>query len=365
MTRSKITIFLSDLGGGGAEKVMLNLADGFVAENFAVDLVLVRKAGAYVSRINPKVKLVNLKGKSLFRSLPMLIRYLKKEQPSVLLSALEDTNVVAILAKWLGNRPTQVAVTVHNTLSQESLYANNLKRKFVPYIVPWLYLLADNVVTVSQGVAQDLIKLGLSEKKITVIYNPILTLELQTKLQQPLEHPWFFPQQPPVILGIGRLTRQKDFPTLIHSFLEVQKQIPLRLMILGEGEERTSLESLIRQLGIAENVLLLGFVQNPYVYMKQAKVVVLSSAWEGFGNVLVESMAAGTPVVSTDCPYGPNEILACGEYGRLVPVGDVDGMAKAIFETLQSIPDRKHLKSRAMDFNSEISVQNYLSLFNI
>lgn len=364
MTNSKIAIFLSDLGGGGAEKVMLNLADGFINKNLAVDLVLVRKTGAYVSQINPRVNLVNLQGKSLIRSLPLLIRYLKQEQPSILLSALEDTNIVAIFAKWLANTATKVVVTVHNTLSQESIHAKNLKRKLVPYLIPWLYMLTDEVVAVSQGVAHDLIKLGLSTKKIAVIYNPVITSEIKTKLQQPLEHTWFLTHQTPVILGVGRFKQQKDFPTLIRAFYEVQKQIPAKLVILGEGEERSNLESLIDKLGIAEDVLLPGFVQNPYKYMKQADVVVLSSAWEGFGNVLVEAMATGTPVVSTDCPCGPAEILVDGKYGKLVSVGDIEGMAKAITETLQSNSDQEQLHSRAMEFSSQIAVSEYLDLFS-
>ena len=364
MKISKIAIFLSDLGGGGAEKVMLNLADGFIARNLAVDLVLVRKTGAYISQINPKLNLIDLQGKSLSRSLPLLIRYLKQEQPSVLLSALEDTNIVAIFAKWLANVGTKVTVTVHNTLSQESIHANDLKRKLVPYLVPWLYLLADNVVAVSHGVAQDLIKLGLSKHKINAVYNPIVTPDLETKLQQSLEHPWFSSDEPPVIMGVGRLDKQKDFPTLIRAFAEVRKRIPAKLIILGEGDEKSNLQSLIDKLGIKEDVLLPGFVQNPYVYMQQANIVVLSSAWEGFGNVLVEAMAAGTPVVSTDCPCGPAEILADGKYGKLVSVADVNGMAKAIYQTLNEVPNTDKLIRRASEFSQEKAVTKYIELFN-
>ena len=363
MKTPKIAIFLTDLGGGGAQKVMLNLADGFIDRDLAVDLVLVSKTGAYVSQINPRVNLIDLQGKSLSRSLPLLIRYLKQEQPSVLLSALEDTNIVAIFAKWLANTATKVTVTVHNTLSKEPIHTESLKRKFIFYLIPWLYLLADNVVAVSHGVAKDLIKLGLSKHKINAIYNPIVTPKLNVKLQQSLEHPWFSSDQPPVILGVGRFNIQKDFPTLIRAFAEIRKQISAKLIILGEGEEKSNFESLINKLGVTQDVLLPGFVQNPYVYMKQANIVVLSSAWEGFGNVLVEAMAAGTPVVSTDCPYGPAEILADGKYGKLVSVGDVNGMAKAIYQTLNEVPNTDKLTCRAFEFSQEKAVTKYIKLF--
>ncbi len=361
---SKIAIFLSDLGGGGAERVMLNLASGFVEQNIDVDLVLVRKIGSYVSQINPKVRVINLKGKSLFKSLPFLIQYLKQEQPSVLLSALEDTNIVVILAKSLAGITTKTVVTVHNTLSQESTHASNLKRKFVPYFVPWFYRGADSVVTVSSGVAQDLTRLGVSEKKITVIYNPIVTPEYKKKLQQNLEHPWFLSSQPPIILGVGRLNQQKDFSTLIKAFAKARQSIPSRLMILGEGEQRDELELLAKKLGVMEDVALPGFVDNPYIYMREAKLLVLSSAWEGFGNVLVEAMGAETPVISTNCPYGPAEILADGKYGELVAVGDIDKMAEAIVNTLGDIPNKQAIKSRACEFSLEIAIEKYLNVFN-
>ncbi|NLO89188.1 MAG: glycosyltransferase, partial [Clostridia bacterium] len=187
------------------------------------------------------------------------------------------------------------------------------------------------VVAVSQGVADDLVKTtGLMRELIKVIYNPIVTPELLEKAKESIGHPWFKPGQPPVILSAGRLTAAKDFPTLIHAFARVRAERLARLMILGEGEERPNLESLVRELGLESDVSMPEFVENPYAYMARAAVFVLSSAWEGFGNVLVEAMAVGTPVVSTDCPSGPAEILEGGKWGKLVPVGDVEKLAKAL-----------------------------------
>ena len=200
----------------------------------------------------------------------------------------------------------------------------------------WLYPKADFVVGVSQGVIDDLKRvLRFDSKKVQVIYNPIVDEELLRKTDEPLDHPWFRPGKPPVILGVGRLAKEKDFPTLIRAFALVRKERPARLMILGEGEERPNLEALVRELGLEEDVALPGFVDNLYKYMKRAAVFVLSSLWEGLPTVLIKAMALGTPVVATDCPSGPAEILEGGKWGCLVPPGDPKDLAKAILDTLE------------------------------
>ena len=279
--------------------------------------------------------MVDLKSKRVLYSLPGLMRYLRRERPKALLSAMDHANVVALWAKKLARAPTRVVVSVHNTTSIATKRAKNMRGRMMPLFIRKFYPWADAVVAVSKGVAEDLLKIaGLPKEKIRVIYNPVITPDLLAKAEEPVDHPWFRPGEPPVILGVGRLTAQKDFPTLIRAFALVRKQRPARLMILGEGEERAKLEALVRELSLEKDVSLPGFVDNPYKYMKRAAVFVLSSRWEGFGNVLVEAMACGTPVVSTDCPSGPREILDGGRWGRLVAVGDVSSMAKAIEETL-------------------------------
>ena len=360
----KVAIFLMDLGGGGAERVMLNRAHGFLTQGMEVDLILVKAEGPYLSQLSSKINLVKLKSSRLLFSLPALIRYLKQTKPSVLLSALEDTNIIALLAKKFSGVSSKIIVTVHNHLSCESRNATQLKRRMTPQLVKLFYPWADHIVAVSQGVADDLVHLGLDPKKIQAIFNPIVTSELRLKLQEELEHPWFQAGQPPVILGIGRLTRQKDFSTLIRAFAELKQSLFIRLMILGEGEERLNLENLVQELGLSEYVLFPGFVANPYAYMAKAGIVVLSSAWEGFGNVLVEAMAAGTPVLATDCESGPAEILDYGKYGRLVPVGNPKEMAFSIADTLQTPLNQEDLKKRAEEFTLEKAVAQYGKLLN-
>ncbi|VXD11301.1 Glycosyl transferase, group 1 [Planktothrix serta PCC 8927] len=360
-----IAIFLMDLGGGGAERVMINLAQGFVDHQLSVDLVLVQAKGPYLSQLPAGVNVVTLNSSRLLLSIPKLIQYLKKKQPKFLLSALDDTNFIAILAGKIAGNSTKVAVTVHNNLSQESQNAPQLKRRLTPTFVGWFYPSADYVIGVSNGVTDNLITLGSPPEKTHFIYNPIVSAELLEKLQESVNHPWFASGQPPVILGVGRLSPQKDFATLIRAFAQVRKQHQARLIILGEGSKLDYLKGLVQDFDLTEDVAFPGFVDNPYSYMARAGVLVLSSAWEGFGNVLVEAMAAGTPVVSTDCESGPAEILAQGKYGKLVPVADSQAMAEAILATLTEPTNPEPLKQRAMEFSLENSVNQYLRILRM
>ncbi|GAB4524354.1 MAG: glycosyltransferase [Pleurocapsa sp.] len=363
---SKVAIFLTALDGGGAEKVMLNLAQGFIESGISVDLLLVKAEGSYLSQIPPEVKLIDFQAHRLLSSIFSLISYLKTKQPQALITAL-DTNVIAAWLRRWGGISTTTIVTVHNNLSLESRHAKSIKRKLTAKFARWFYGWADNIVAVSHGVAQDLLKIGLPKEKIKVIYNPIVTSELMKKLQEQnsLDSSWFAPGEPPVILGVGRLNEQKDFPTLIKAFAQLRQQQSVRLIILGEGEERSNLQALIEELDITQDVALPGFVDNPYIYMANATVLVLSSAWEGFGNVLVEAMAAGTPVVSTDCPSGPAEILANGKYGKLVAVGNKKELAQAIEKTIQQKSNPDILRQRANDFTLKQAIMHYVNLFNV
>jgi len=236
----------------------------------------------------------------------------------------------------------------------------------MPFLMRLFYPWADKVVAVSKGVADDLVRITrLPKDKIQVIYNPVVTSEFFIKAEEPLDHPWFKPGEPPVILGVGRLTEAKDFPTLIRAFTLVRKERPARLMILGEGEDRPKLDALVKELGLEKDVALPGFVENPYKYMKRAAVFVLSSKWEGLPTVLIEAMALGTPVVSTACPSGPSEILEGGKWGRLVPVGDVEALAKAIVEALSTSHDKYAFQRHTQLFNWDVILTYYLKVLGM
>jgi glycosyltransferase involved in cell wall biosynthesis len=360
-----IAFFLVNLDGGGAEKVMLTLAGGFAEKGLKVDLVLVKLEGEYLSLISPKVRVVNLARARLISSLPPLIQYLKQNQPKVLISALEDPNTLSIIAKILARVSTRVIITVHNPLSLNQ-QSNQLKRKLTPFFVRWLFPFADSIVSVSQGVADGIARISrLPLEDIKVIYNPIFMPGLVEKSHEPIDVPWLLDEQNPVVLGIGRLSQEKDFATLINAFAIVQKQYSVKLIILGQGAELTSLQALVKELNLVDEVAFLGFVNNPYPYMAKAKMLVMTSVLEGFGNVLVEGMIVGTPVVSTDCESGPAEILANGKYGHLVNIGDIQGLAIAMIDTLKNPLDPDLLKQRGREFSLEAALTKYQQLFDL
>jgi glycosyltransferase involved in cell wall biosynthesis len=247
------------------------------------------------------------------------------------------TNLIALWAKRLARVSTRVVVNEQNSLSSRvQYYASDVRMRMMPRLIRWFYPWAYGIVAVSQGLGEDLAReTKLPKERIRVIHNAMVTPELRRKAQASLDHPWFKPGEPPVILAAGRLTAQKDFPTLIHAFDKVRKTHPARLLILGEGEDRLSLEALIRHLGLQEIVQLPGFISNPYPYMAQAYLFVLSSRWEGLPGVLIEAMFCGTRLIATDCPSGPKEILQNGRYGSLVPVGDPISLGNAIVAALR------------------------------
>jgi glycosyltransferase involved in cell wall biosynthesis len=331
----KVAVLVPGLYGGGAERAMLKLARGISARGYPVDLVLARAEGPYLTEIPESVRLVDLCARRVLASLPPLVRYLRGEEPDALLSVLH-ANVVALWARRLARVPTRVIVSERNTLSSAGQhYASDLRMRLTPYLKSYFYPWADGIVAVSEGVADDLAQMtGIPREQIQVIYNPIVTPELHQRAQVSVEHAWFKPGQPPVVLAVGRLTVQKDFATLIRAFAWVRQTRRARLLILGEGADRPALEALVGRLGVSQDVSLPGFVLNPYSFMAQASVFVLSSRWEGLPGAVIEALYCGAPVVATDCPGGPREILGDGEYGRLVPVGDSVALSRAIEATL-------------------------------
>jgi glycosyltransferase involved in cell wall biosynthesis len=362
MADTLIAFFLSHLAGGGAERVAVNLATSLLNRGYAVDMVLVRAEGPLLGEVPPGVRVVDLHRKRTLTSLPALVRYMRREKPCVLMSILDHTNLIAIWSKLLARTDTKVVIDNQIHLSTLIRHTPKIQEKIYPYLIRLFERNAAAVVSVSQGAADDLSHLaGIRRERITVIYNPVVYPEMDKLKDRPLDHPWFAPGQPPVVLGGGRLTLQKDFPTLLRAFSLVRQERPARLVILGEGELRQELSALALELHIDADFDLPGFV-NPYAYMARSGVFVLSSAWEGFGNVLVEAMACGTQVVSTDCPSGPSEILEGGKFGRLTPVGDPDALARAIQDALDHPLPASFLRARAAIFSVEAAAEKYLQV---
>jgi len=357
-----IAFFLPSVRAGGAQRVVVNLVQGIAERGLPVDVVLVNKDGAFLQELPASVRIVDLHAGRLLRSLAPLARYLRKERPRVLVSSMSHANLIALWASKLAGGRLPVVVTEHSTMSQAGTTPGQLDRGFLPALLRTFYPWAASVVAVSKGAADDLARTsGLPRERVQVVYNPVITPALMAHSQEPPDHPWFEPGQPPVVLGVGRLTPAKDFPTLLRAFAEVRRRRPARLMILGEGAERPKLEAIVRELGIGEDVALPGFRENAAAYMAASSVFVLSSAWEGLPTVLIEALAAGARVVSTDCPSGPREILQGGRLGRLVPVGDVNALADGIQAVLDC--PRIELPSGALTpFTRDAAVDNYLRL---
>lgn len=360
-SKDRIAFFLPGLYEGGAERVILNLAKGVAERGYLVDLVLARAEGPYMSQVPPCVRLIDLKAARVLTSLPSLIRYLRSEQPTTLLSAL-FANVIALMARRLSGLPQRLVISEHNTLSSVMHNQPDLRWQLYPKMAGWLYPGADEIIAVSNGVAEDLARTTtVPRQRIQVVYNPVVTTELYQKSKMALDHPWFEPGEPPVIVAVGRLTPQKAFDVLIRAFSQVRNRRPVRLLILGEGEDRPLLESLIKQLGLERDISLLGFVQNPYPYMAHAALFVLSSRWEGLPTVLIEALYLGTPIVATDCPGGSREILKNGIYGRLVPVDCDQILADAIDTSLYQQVVCSSRESWA-PYTSDFVVDRYLKL---
>jgi glycosyltransferase involved in cell wall biosynthesis len=360
MSMKRIALFVPSLAGGGAEKVSVNLLKELVVRKVPVDLVLAAAEGPYLDLVPKQVRIVNLAAGRVVKAILPLTQYLRQNKPIALLSQMHYANIAAVLAKELSRSPTRLVLVEQNTASCEAA----IRTKFIFPLMKLLYPRADAVVGVSKGVAKDLVQLGISGQNIHAVYSPIVDQDLIAKSQEPLEHPWFQAGTPPVFLNVGRLTDQKDQVTLIRAFALLRQQTMARLLILGEGKDRSKLEAIAQELGVADDISMPGFVKNPYAYMSRASAFVLSSLSEGLPTVLIEAMACGCPVISTDCPYGPEEILEGGVHGSLVPVGDAIALSTAMAQVLKTPLSKEALIQRAMEFSAERSVSQYLALFD-
>ena len=397
----RIALFLPSLAGGGAEACMVRIAEAMVRRGLQVDLALCERKGPLLDQVPPEVQIIELGAAPMLVArartlaadpagllrllqpvllawqpphrlphLPALVRYMRRVRPDALLAALPTPNLLAVWARRLAAVPTRIVISERNALSAKVSRSRHWRKRHLPALLGRTYPLADAIVAVSNGVADDLAAgIGIPRGRITTVYNPVVSPELAAKAEQPVDHPWFGSGAPPVVLGIGALIPQKDFPTLIRGFAKLRAERECRLVILGQAPspERTQaqkaeLMALAASQNVSAHLDLPGFVSNPFAYMARAAVFVLSSRYEGLPGVLIQALACGCPAVSTDCPYGPREILDGGRYGELVPVGNSDALAASILRTLAAPPPRALLRERAQEFSVERAVERYLQL---
>jgi glycosyltransferase involved in cell wall biosynthesis len=360
----KISIVLPDLKGGGAERLHLYLANEWVQRGYAVEFLLMRKHGELLPLLPPEITVVDF-GVDRIRQLARpLSKYLKQSRPDVILSAMWPLTSLTVIAWLLSGRHGRLFLSDHNQLSVSCGRELRTSSFFLKILMRLTYPFATGIIAVSQGVKEDLCRLGgFPEARVSVIYNPAaIGCSPHRESREVREKLWGvgFSYH---VLSVGTLKEQKDHETLIKAFACLPRELNAKLTILGEGSLRTKLGSLIAQLGLQSRVCMPGFVIDPYPWFRTADLFVLSSQWEGFGNVIVEALECGVPVVSTDSPSGPAEILENGRYGKLVPVDDADALAEAMLSSLSGKHDRQALINRAKDFSVEKIAEDYLDYF--
>ena len=329
---TRLAIFVATSGHSGVDRVIRNLVTGLERLGVSTDLLQVEGHGPHLDLTGwQHVRRVPLGSRHVNTALPALVRYLRREQPAVLLADKYRVNRLAILARRLAGTPTRLALRIGTTVSQGLQHRGRLTRAAETWTFRHLYRRVETVLTPSEGAARDLERLaGWPAGRVRTVPSPVLD---EQRLAAPLPRPahaWFQPSQPPVILGVGELSARKDFETLLRGFALLRERRPCRLMILGRGGRREALAALAAELGVADAVDLPGFVPDPYPYMAHCAAFALTSRWEGMPVVLIEALALGTPALAADCPSGPAEILRRGEAGALVPMGDPRAVAQGL-----------------------------------
>lgn len=360
----RVCVFLADLQGGGAERMMVQLAAGIAAHGVTVDLVVADAQGPYVSEVPASVQLVALGRARTASAVLPLAAHLRHTRPDVLFTTLHHAAVAAAIASRLAGGNVRLFVREASTPLHRGARTTDPRAWAIGAAMRWVYAIADGVIAVSEGVADGLVRhRGVPKEKVHTLYNPVVTTELPALAAMDPGHAWLGPGAPPVVLAVGSLRPVKGYATLLEAFARVRAASSARLLILGEGRQRKELVARAAALGLADDVDFAGFVANPFAYMARSAVFVLSSEREGLPGALIQAMACGCPVVATDCPSGPAEILEGGRYGELVPVGDADAMAAAILRTLAAPRRDAALRSRAARFASGAVVSAHVAAF--
>lgn len=361
----KICIITSSLNGGGAQKVAVNLANHFADSDYSVDLVVFKLIGPYQSLVNKKVTLVNLNASLRGYLFFKMRQYLRTNRKAQVLSVLRGVNVYVGFAAY-GLKIKSLTFSEQNTMNATEI-KSQLRKNFYKFLMKVAYNRADCIIANSDDTKSDLVKSRIiPAEKAVVIRNPVLASDFQRLKGEKLDEPWFLDEDKKVILSVGRLHRQKNFSFLISVFKEVHEINAFsRLVIVGEGEEKERLFGLIEKEGLSEGIRIIEFQKNIYPYYENSDVFALTSDWEGFGNVLVEALSVGLPVVSTNCPGGPKMILENGKYGKLIPLGDKKAYVKALLAALEDPIKRQESIKYAFHYSVEKVAREYLKVMDL
>lgn len=341
---------------------MKNLIPELARRGYAVDLLKVRRHGPNLDEIPDGVRVIDLGSKHTYSCLPGIIKYLRSEKPDVMLADKDRVNRTALLARFLARSDCRLVLSSGTTLSIDLQNRGGFERWLQRTSFGRLYPFADKLIVTSEGVADDTAAYtGLAREHIEVVPSPVVPDSLlSAELAKP-DHAWFGDNQPPLIVSVGELGARKDFQTLLRGFARLRKTRACHLMILGRGKQKDELEQLASELGVADDVEFPGFVDSPYAYLAHADLFAFTSRWEGLGFVIIEALAVGTPVVSTDCPSGPAEILHGGEYGALISVGDDEALTKAMVDTLDHPLPAAKLREAAKPYTISAATDAYLT----
>lgn len=357
-----IAFFLRDLDGGGTERAILTLAGEIAKGGYPVDLVVGDADSDYASEVSTAVRVENFATRSPLLVLCRLNAYLRRRNPTVVMSALDISNIMLVVAARLAGYKGRTII------SQRAVVAASLRelapgrRMLVGLLQRVCFPRADALISNSYAAANGMRELlGVPGDRIVTIHNGLDADRINRLASEPLNDHLFLKDQTPLIVSVGSLTKRKDMGTLIKAFATVKAQRQAHLVIIGKGPERQNIESLISDLGLSESVHLPGFDPNPYKWMAAAAVFVSSSTGEGFPNVIAEALALGRSIVATDCPGDTAELLEHGKWGRLVPVGDPERMADAILAALDD-PNPPNGRIRAADFSPASTMDAYLKV---
>lgn len=359
----RLAIFLPSFGDGGVERMLVNLAGGLVERGVTVDFLTRSRERPYLDELDPRVTLIETGAGGVWSVQPAWVRYLRASRPDAVLCGKDRAGQAAVIGRWLSRVPFQLVMRPGTTVSERLARRGPVKRWWAFRRIRTAYRQAQAVVGNSQGVVDDIsVVARIEPERMHLIHNPVITPALFSRAETPPEHPWFVPDAPPVVIGLGGLRRQKGFDVLMAAFARVHARRPCRLLILGQGHLRDALLAQAAELGVADDVSLPGFTGNPYPYLSRAGLFVLASRWEGSPNALTEALALGVPVVATDCPSGPREILRGGEVAPLVPVDDVEAMATQMFEALAAPGDAARRQAAAQDYTVARCAGRYYAL---
>lgn len=355
-----ISILMPNLKGGGAERVYVNLANNWIKKGYSIEFILMKNDGEFKNLLSDKIKITNLNVTKLRNTFFPLVRYFKKNIPEIILVAMWPLTSYSILAWLFSGKRGKLFVSDHVHLTTAASNEINVSKLYLKLFIKITYPFANGIITVSNGVKKNLIEIGnLNSSKIKVIYNPIFQ-EIKNSPKNISQIKLWGGNFKHKLLSVGTLKKQKDHKTLIKAISYLPKDLDVKLVILGEGENRSKLTTLIKKLDLSDRVDLPGFTIDPEPWYNTADLFILSSLWEGFGNVLVEAMKYGLPLISTDCNSGPSEILENGKYGVLVPISDPKILSEAIKKSISKKHNKLKLKERAKYFSIEKASKSYI-----